>query len=322
MSTPTPPNLSHEDGPRAPYTEMPPYAPHTYPQPQAVPPPPLPTTPPPRRTNTGMIIAIVAIVVLVPLVLCVAGALLAAGLGIFTASRQVERSAESQFQFAVPNHPTITISDTAGEVTITSSSTQQVTVTATKRARALGSESATNLLNTITVTAEPTADGARITATTGGSQGLNQQSVDLRIAVPATSDLSVTVNAGTISIRSIAGKVNVTNNAGTVDAREMTIQGASSFNVSTGTLRFEGALASDATVTATVNTGNATIQLPRESATHIDATTRVGSINVSPWTPTIQQSGVGRSTAFDLNSQPTSTMTVRVDVGEITIRGS
>ncbi|HEV8190357.1 MAG TPA: hypothetical protein VGP82_02580, partial [Ktedonobacterales bacterium] len=65
--------------------------------------------------------------------------------------------------------------------------------------------------------------------------------------------------------------------------------------------------------------GTAEIALPQSSATHLDATAQVGSISVSGWPATITQTGSGRSTRVDLNPQPTSTMTVRVDVGRITV---
>lgn len=315
MSAPTPTNVPPEDMPHDRSAYLTPYAP---PQPQQAPPP---IPPAPRKTShTGLIVAVIAIVVLVPVMLCIGASLLAGAFGIFTASQQrVEQTATSQYQIAVPSHPVITIADTAGQVTITSANVQQVTVVATKHARAASADSARNLLSGMSVRADSTADGARITATMGASSAMSQRSVDLRITVPQTSDLSLTVNAGTISIDSVTGKISVTNNAGTVDLRNVTLQGTSTIEVNTGTLHFEGALASDAAVTATVNTGNATLRLPQESATHLDAAARVGSIHVSGWSPTIQQSGVGQSAAFDLNPQPTSTMTVHVDVGQITI---
>lgn len=315
MSTPTPTNIPPEDMPRDRSAYLAPYAP---PQPEQAP-PPIPQAP--RKTSrTGLIVAVVAIVVLTPVLLCVGAALLAGAFGIFTASQQrVEQTATSQYQLAVPSHPTITISDPAGQVTITSGNVQQVTVVATKHARAGSVDSARNMLDGMDVTAASTADGARITATMGASPMMSQRRVDLHITVPQTSDLSVTVNAGTVSIDSVSGTISVTDNAGTVDLRNVTLQGASTLEVNAGTLHFDGALASDASVTATVNTGNTTILLPQASATHLDAASRVGSIHVSGWSPTIQQAGVGQSAAFDLNPQPTSTMTVRVDVGEITI---
>lgn len=310
MSAPTPTNSPHEE---MRYTTPPSASPYG----------PPPVQPTPRKNNTALIVTIVAIVVLVPVAACIGAALLAGGFGAFVATRGgsnwVEQTTTSQFQLAVPDHPTITISDTAGQVTITRGAVEQVMVVATKRARAATNESARNLFNSMTVTANATASGANINATIDQNQPLNQRSVDLRITAPQISDLTVTLNAGTFTMTSITGVFKVTSNAGTVVMQDVTAQGASSVNVTAGMFRFDGALAQDVTLTAIITTGNANIRLPQASATHFEASTRVGSVTVSSWTATIQRSGVGQSTAFDLNPQPTNTMNVRVDIGSITL---
>lgn len=312
MSTPTPTNIPPEQGAQVPPPYTPPYTPQT----QA--PPPIPPAQPQKR-NTGMIIAVVAIVLLVPVMLCVGAALFAGGIGVFVASSQVEQTSTTQSQVAVPSHPVITISNTSGQVTITNGTVQQVTVEATKRARSTSSQAARNLLDTMTVTAVPTANGANITATTGQNSPFSQQNINLRITVPQTSDLSVTLNAGTLSMTGITGVIHVTTSAGTVTMQNVTAQGATTVNVATGTLRFEGALANSASMNATVNTGNATIRLPQATATHVDASTNVGNVTVSTWAATIQRTGVGQSATFDTNTPTTSTLTVHVDVGSITL---
>ena len=305
MSAPTPTNTPRQNMVETPYTG------------------PSVEQPPRKTTNTALIVTIVAVVVLAPLALCVGAALLAGGFGAFitsqVASNRIEQTATSQFQFAVSDHPSVTIFDTAGQVTITSGDVRQVTVVATKHAHAASSQAARDLLDTMTVTAAPTSSGADINATIAPNHPVSQRTVDLRITVPATSDLKVTLKAGTLSITSVTGNLDVTNTAGTVIMRDVTAQGRSSVTVTTGTVSFEGSLAKDATMTATVTTGNANIRLPQTSATHFDASTRVGSVSVSSWTAAIHQSGVGQSIVFDLNPQPTNSMTVRVDVGTITL---
>ena len=313
MSAPTPTNTSHENMARISTPAPPPDVSRTEMA------PPAPSTPPRPRTNkTALIITVVAVVVLAPVLLCV-GAALATGVGGFLASRLTEQTATSTFQVAVPDHPTITVSDTAGQVTITRGATHQVSVVATKRAHAGTSAAARDLLKTMTVTAVPISGGARITATTGQNAPLSRQTVDLRITVPETSNLRVTVNAGTLTITSMTTNINLTMNAGTVDVRDVTMQGENAINVSTGTLNFNGALADESDVTATVATGTTNISLPSASATHLTATTHVGSVSVTPWPATIQRSGVGQSAEVDLNPQPTNTMTVRVDTGSIKV---
>ncbi|MGE5335255.1 MAG: DUF4097 family beta strand repeat-containing protein [Nitrososphaerota archaeon] len=314
---PSPTNLPSEDRARISTPDMPPGEPPMYAPPPA--PPVAPGPPSPRRNNTALIIAVVAAVVLAPLLLCGIGAALFAGTSIFMSARQVEQSATSRFQLAVPSQPAITISDTAGRVTITKGAAQQVTVEATKHTRATSNESARDQLDAMTVTAVSTADGARITATNEQNRPLNQQTIDLRVTVPETSDLTLTIEAGTISMTSITGRLNLTSSAGTVELRDMTLQGATSLRLSAGTLNFSGMLASDAAVTANIATGTANIRLPATSATHFDASTQVGSVHVTGWTTTVQQAGAGQSTAFDLNAQPTSKMTVRVNVGTINL---
>lgn len=299
--------------------EVSPYTPQ--PVPEHGPSFPTPQAPPPQRkaSNSGVIIAIVAIVVLAPVMLCIGAALLAGGFGAFVASRQVEQTATSRFQFAVRDHPEITIFNSAGTISVTSGATQQVTVVATKHARALSSDAARSQLNGMTITATATNAGADINATMVQNSSLDQRNIALQITVPATSDLRITMNAGTITLRAISGTLSVTNTAGTVDLQSMTIQGASTVNVTAGTFRFDGSLAKDAALAVDVGTGSVAIHLPQASATHVDASTRVGAVNVSSWAAPIHKSGTGQSATFDLNPQPNSTMTVRVNVGGITL---
>lgn len=319
MSVPTPTGAPHEETMRESPPEVVPYT--AQPVPEYRPSFPTPQGPPQQRkaSRTGVVIAIVAIVVLAPVMLCIGAALLAGGFGAFVASRQVEQTATSRFQFAVRDHPAITIFNSAGTITVTSGAVQQVTVVATKHARALSIDAARSQLNGMTVTATPTSAGADINATMAQNSALERRDITLQITVPATSDMRVTMNAGTITLRSITGTLSVANTAGTVDLQGMTIQGASTMNVTTGTFRFDGSLAKDAAMTVDVGTGSVAIHLPQASATHVDASTRVGAVTVSSWTAPIQKSGTGQSATFDLNPQPNSTMTVRVGVGGITL---
>ena len=315
MRAPTPTNAPHEERGSPPVLPASPEMPRP-----ATPPAPIAAPPRRRTTSTALIIAVVAIVILVPVMLCV-GAAMFTGFGGLLVSRQAHETATSNFQFAVSDHPTITIFDTAGQVTVTKGATQQVKVVATKHAQAWTSASARDLLKTMTVTAVPVADGARINADIGQNAPFSQRTVDLRITVPQTSDLRVTLRAGTVTIASITGTIHLAADAGTVDLRDVVAQGATTLKVATGTLNMRGALANGSDVTATVATGNANIWLPSTSATHLTASTSVGSIAVTPWAATIQHSGTGQSTALDLNPQPTSTLTAHVDVGSIKITG-
>ncbi|MGO8946714.1 MAG: hypothetical protein ACLQUY_03420 [Ktedonobacterales bacterium] len=306
MSAPT--NISTPEG------SVPSITPPYTPSPQAA-----PLIPSPRGNRTWTIVAIGAAVVLVPLMLCAGIALFAGGIGLFVATHQVEQTATSQFQFTVSAHPTVSVFDSAGQVTITSGAVKQVSVLATKQVRAMDSSVARQVLDGIKVTSVPTANGVSINAMTGQGHPLSQQSVDLRITVPQTSDLNVTITAGTLQISSISGVFAVTDTAGTVNLQNVTLQGQTTLKVSTGTFLFDGSLATHARVAVNIGTGTAAVSLPQTSATHFDAATQVGDLTVSGWPATINQSGVGRSTVFDLNPQPSNTMTVLVDVGSITV---
>ncbi|HET8907745.1 MAG TPA: hypothetical protein VFN11_12355 [Ktedonobacterales bacterium] len=319
MSAPTPTGAPHEETMRESPPEVSPYT--SQPMPEHGPSFPTPPATPQQRkaSRTGVIIAIVAIVVLAPVMLCIGAALLAGSFGAFVASRQVEQTATSRFQFAVRDYPSITIFNSAGTISVTSGAAQQVTVVATKHARALSSDAARSQLNGMTVTATPTNAGADINATMAQNSSLGQRNITLQITVPATSNMRVTMNAGTITLRSITGTLSVANTAGTVDLQNVTVQGASTMNVTTGTFRFDGSLAKDAAMTVDVGTGSVAIHLPQATAAHVDASTRVGAVTVSSWAAPIQKSGTGQSATFDLNPQPNSAMTIRVGVGGITL---
>lgn len=287
-------------------------------------PPTAPSGPPPtwaptsRKPRTGWIIALVAGVIILPVALC---AVLAIGIGGFAAfwtTHQIAATSASTQTFAVTGEPTITIHDPAGNVEIVTGETHQVVVQATRRANDVSQTQAQNALNSISVTSTQNGNTINIEGKIDSSHSLTQQRIDLLVTVPQHSGFDATVAAGTLRITGVTGVIRSTVAAGDVTLRDVTVMGTSTVSVPVGNLHFDGALGAGAAFDVTVGTGNADIQLPRASATKVDASVGVGNITVRDWPATVNRSGTGATTSFYIVLAPQNTLTAHVGTGNLT----
>ena len=276
-------------------------------------------TPAPRRSPARSIAGVV-IGVAVALVLLCAGSVAAMGaLAGWWATHQVSVTHTSTLTFVVPDHPHVVVHDTAGNVTIVAGSARQVMVDITKRATDTSSQSAQHALGAISVTTHATVDGLVIDATTSADHPLTRQSVDLRIAVPSTTDVQLDLRAGTAQLSGITGHLAATMTAGNLNLRDMVLDGASRVSLNAGNADLRVALQHDATLDLQVHTGNARLALPQESPTLLVARTSVGNITVSGWPATIHRSGAGASTEVYCKLAPRNHANVTVDTGNIAV---
>lgn len=298
-------------------------APAPAPAPGYVPPSYVPAppgySPAPRRT-TGSSIAGIVIGVAIAVVLLCAGSVAAIGaVAGWWITHQVTTTRTSTLTVAVPDRPQVVVHDTAGNVTVIAGTARQVTVDVTKRATDTSSTQAQRALDAMTVTTRSTADGMVIEATTGSSGPLAQRAIDLRITVPATTDMEFDLAAGNAHLSGITGQLAATMAAGNLELRDMVLDRASRVSVNAGNADLRVALQPDASLDLRVHVGNALLALPQDSATLLTAHTAVGNVTITGWPATIQRSGAGASTEVYFKLNPLNHASVGVDTGNIVV---
>lgn len=186
------------------------------------------------------------------------------------------------------------------------------------------------------------------------------RSVDLTITTPAATSLDATLDAGNLNVRGlsgtlaadlsagnltlddmtitdratlqmragnlhasrITGAVQATVNFGNVTLTQATLTQNSTIHSDAGNVTIDGSLRSSTSLEVTDNAGNVRVTLPQQTDAHLNATASAGKITVMGW-PGISQnsSGPNASATGDLSANPTGTVTLRVDAGNITLTG-
>src|SRR5262249_40455326 len=136
----------------------------------------------------------------------------------------------------------------------------------------------------------------RVTTDFDAVNGMGRQPrVDLRLAVPPTTDVSTQVTAGGIQITGISGRFAARLVAGNLQMESVTVADGSRIHIPTGNLDFSGSVAAGASLDVSVDTGQASLELPASSAVHLDASTNLGSVEVSGWQLSTSKDNAGAS---------------------------
>ena len=152
----------------------------------------------------------------------------------------------------------------------------------------------------------------------GGDTGAGSSSaVDLTITAPARSNLDLHADTGDVSVSDVAGMVSITVGAGDARLAGVTLAGASSVDVGTGDVTLGGRLAPGAALHMSVDTGDVDVTLPLAATVTIDAATALGEVSVPSWPVPLARDGAGASARGQTAPNPNSTLTIRVDTGDI-----
>ncbi len=220
----------------------------------------------------------------------------------FFTGREARRKIERAFQ--VDTTAAVEIHNDVGSVSVEGSDGQTVWVQAT--ARAWGSilgPSPERQLDEIQV--EMAQKDSHIYITGRIPQRINQRrspSVDLVLRVPRRCDLVLDDNVGSVEINNLRGAFQIQVKAGNIKAMRISPDHDSSF---------------------TVDVGNITVVLPRDSSFQLRASTQVGSINCAfevhgardhPFSPGAQVEG-------QVGEHPSMCLNLRARVGAITLKG-
>jgi hypothetical protein len=264
-----------------------------------------------------------AALALVVLVGCIVSAIAfgrIVGFAIHRVASAVTVQTSSSQQFAVTAPPTIVVDNADGSVVVRSGAADTVTVEATKSARGATSTEAQRELDGISVSTTQSADTITVrTSLTGANSLFFPRTVALVITVPPSSNLNVTLQAGDVELSDIAGVIGVNVQLGDCNAQGLTLQSGSRLEVATGSVLLDGALAPGATAAVTVQRGEATLTLPAATATHLAASTNIGSISITGWSVPVQQQGNGATASGDLGTGGTGSLSINVTTGNIVL---
>ena len=278
---------------------------------------------PERRMTPGYVRWLGGCLIGCVVLLIVCGALTAVLAGI--ALNSTPATATVDKDFSVSGVPTLDIHSAAGTVHVNPSTDGQIHVHGTKRARALTHSQAQSDLNAISISLSQTGNVVDIrTEIPGGGAnfGVFTRQVDLDVTTPATTNLSVVENAGTLDVSGLTGKLTAQVNAGSMTLDSMEMANGSALHVNAGSLALNGSLQPGASLTVEVNAGSADLTLPRSTSAHLDASASAGSVNINGWSIAESRNGPNTTASGDLNPNPTGTITIRVSAGSATLNAA
>ncbi len=224
--------------------------------------------------------------------------------------------------FTVASPPTLQVRNAAGKVYVTAGPDGQITAQITKKTHGgfLGFGGSSELER---VQVRTTQDGATVRVEVDFPSSVHGVSVDLELTVPAQATLNLRLAAGDLRIRGISGLVHATTAAGNLETHGVTFADGSELEVNAGKASVEGALAPGASLAIAVNAGKCEVHMPAATATNLDASVDVGAIQLSGFAGQIAMSRelVRQRVSGPLAAGASGTLRIRVNVGEITLRG-
>lgn len=229
--------------------------------------------------------------------------------------------------FAVSGLPTIIAKNSAGRIRVTRGDPGQIGLRITKKTRGglFGLGSGEDAIERVMVETDQRGDTLRVETRyqTSGFLAGNSVTVELEFSVPAEVALELRQAAGEIEIREVAGAVRAIANAGNLEIHGVTFASGSRLEVNVGNADIAGALASGASLDVSVNTGKCRIELPASTAVNLDAAVDVGHLDITGFSGPIEtrRQVVQQRASGPLSAEATGTLHVRVNVGEIIVRG-
>ena len=178
----------------------------------------------------------------------------------------VERTERIEKTFAVGSAPKLTISNSAGSVTIRPGDGGTVRVVATKKARG------TSNLNAIVVQMSGQASGVEITTSHPTLSSMSDASIKLEITAPADSTIDLRTGAGSIDVRDVLGALQVEAGAGSIEIRGAA--GPVSVTAGAGSIDYEGDPAGECIFDAGV--GSIVLRVPADASLAVDLSAGLG----------------------------------------------
>ena len=215
--------------------------------------------------------------------------------------------------------PTLSVRNSAGNIRIHPGNDGQILIVATKRIRGFVANATEEDLEKVAVMVKQHGDDISVDADMDHWSLFKQVTIDLDVAVPATvARLDLKLNAGNLEVEGISGLLKIKVNAGNLDIESgTTLLDGSRLVTNAGNVTLYGSIAPEASVEAEVNAGTLRIQLPRATATYLDARTHAGNVEVSGWPVKTTRNFASASATGALAPGAKGTLTLRSNAGNI-----
>ncbi len=250
-------------------------------------------------------------------------------------------SATATQSFAVTETPSVILRAQAGAVSVVTGGASQVGLRVTRMARAISSGLAQQALNDMRITATQSGNTITVEET---SQSLDPglrfwwRELQIDLTVPRTTNLTATLDAGSLTVDGVQGTTSVTANAGSIDFTgaqlsdaslhsnagritldQVTLSGNAHLSAQTGSIELQGALAPRTALDVTANAGSVTLTLPTTTSAHLEASTNAGSISVEGWPIVVQHEFARSSASGDLTPNPTGSIVIHTNAGSVEV---
>lgn len=265
-----------------------------------------------KRSNTSTIVIVVVAALALTCVACVCVLAPFVARGVSQAARltpwrteggwqlgQVEASRQISQRFDVAGPLALDLQLNVGDVRIEEGSEGQVEIQGTAYAWGSDRAAAEARLQEYKITLEQPNSGRIVIRSEGNWSGqARTPKADLVITLPRRADVRASVGVGNLRLADVEGKLDLQVNVGDLQARRITPTASSNLTTNVGTL---------------------TVQLPHSAALRLDARTNVGSVRCEPDLQDVEtdSSLVGKSLRGRLGDDPTITLTLRVNTGDI-----
>jgi len=236
-----------------------------------------------------------------------------------------KRASETGSEIITLNSDAVITVDVRGEVgtiTIRAGDSGQVQVDYTKTAYAKTEDDAREEVKNMTVKVEQQDAAVLVDAIqTKYRDHTNTNSVDLTISVPVSTNLTVLMEVGEVEIDGITApdKLTVTGDVGDVTLTNVVAPAGMSLKNDVGDVSFAGTITGTGSCAITTSTGDIDVKFPADIAIQLDAATDVGSIDVNDVSaPSDSEPGASWDGTLGTGDN-LPTLTLRTDVGSITI---
>jgi hypothetical protein len=186
------------------------------------------------------------------------------------------------------------ISDTAGNITVKTSTSDDISIKAVKKVKGMNDEIKKEVMANIDIVIEGNGNSLSVYPSTkdGKKDDLwkwverlykgTHVTVDFELEVPENIKVyTVDSNAGNISFSEVNGEIAIKSNAGNVDLTGVGLTGSNEIGINAGNITLDADI-SKASKLEVVNTaGNVTLNLPANSAFDLTAKLTAGNVNGS-----------------------------------------
>lgn len=188
-----------------------------------------------------------------------------------------EASVEYVEQLPAEGFTTLDLTNPVGDVEISGEEIDEIVIQAVKIAHGRSTEEAERRAQAIALRIEPAGERLVLAALTTRAQ--RNERVEWQVRLPARLDVQVEGDVGSVLLLGLRGGADVSTHVGNLRARNCTFVAPTTLRTSSGSIEWEGALASrEGSYRVTSGDGAVAISLPAESAFTLDAQTGAGGV--------------------------------------------